>query len=74
MLPPKMHNYALSPDHFRYEISFLRACNIANIGKARNENKKIFQLNVYFVTILITLYTYFNNSRSKSVRTLLSLP
>jgi len=30
----------------------------------KEENKKLFELNVYFVCILVRFYTYFSNSRS----------
>jgi len=52
-----------APDHLRSQISFSGTCNIPK--HREHENKEnLFELNVYFVRILIRFDTYSNNSQT----------
>jgi len=57
---PKVRNCAVPPDHFRSEISYRALATFQNIGKTIKQGT-LFQLNMYFVRILIKFYTYSYN-------------
>jgi len=55
-----MRNCAVPPNHLRSETSYRALATFQNIGKTIKQGT-LFQLNMYFVRILIKLYTYSNN-------------
>jgi len=61
--PFKVCNCEVPADHFYSEISSRALVTIQNIRKTRKQGN-LFELNMYFVRILIKFYAYSNNSHS----------
>jgi len=60
---PKVWNCAVPSDDLRSEISYRALATFQNIGKTIKQGT-LFQLNMYFVRILIKFYTYSNSSQT----------
>jgi len=61
-VPCKVWKSAVPPDHLRCVISFSHLQHSNTLEKC--EGQKLFELNVYFVRILIRFCTYSDNSQS----------